>query len=72
MDRGVLVQGFLKIFIPLIAGSITGAIVGTAYYTTLRTVVLPIIIWWARFLAAKESMRRKLNGGHWRGLPALE
>jgi malate:Na+ symporter len=29
MDRGVLVQGFLKIFIPLAAGSIMGGIVGT-------------------------------------------
>jgi malate:Na+ symporter len=29
MDRGVLVQGFLKIFVPLAAGSVAGAVVGT-------------------------------------------
>ena len=29
MDRGVLVQGFLKIFIPLAAGSVVGGVVGT-------------------------------------------
>ena len=30
MDRGVLIQGFLKIFVPLAAGSVAGAVVGTA------------------------------------------
>jgi malate:Na+ symporter len=29
MDRGVLIKGFLKIFVPLAAGSISGGIVGT-------------------------------------------
>src|SRR5476651_1076444 len=29
MDRGVLIKGFLKIFIPLAAGSVAGSIVGT-------------------------------------------
>lgn len=29
MDRGVLIKGFLKIFIPLAAGSVAGGIVGT-------------------------------------------
>src|SRR5271167_4868329 len=51
MDRGVLVQGFLKIFIPLIAGSVTGAVVGTLVgtllglgaYHTFFFVVVPIM-----------------------------
>lgn len=51
MDRGVLVQGFLKIFIPLIAGSVAGAIVGTLVgvllglgaYHTFFFVVVPIM-----------------------------
>jgi CCS family citrate carrier protein len=51
MDRGVLIQGFLKIFIPLIAGSIVGCIVGTAVgvllglgaYHTFFFVVVPIM-----------------------------
>src|SRR5580704_10634752 len=51
MDRGVLVQGFLKIFIPLIAGSIVGAVVGTVVgvllglgaYHTFFFVVVPIM-----------------------------
>ena len=51
MDRGVLVQGFLKIFIPLIAGSVVGAAVGTAVgtllglgaYHTFFFVVVPIM-----------------------------
>src|SRR5471032_1995993 len=51
MDRGVLVQGFLKIFIPLIAGSIVGGIVGTLVgvmlglgaYHTFFFVVVPIM-----------------------------
>jgi malate:Na+ symporter len=29
MDRGVLIKGFLKIFVPLAAGSVAGCIVGT-------------------------------------------
>jgi len=29
MDRGVLIKGFLKIFVPLAAGSVAGGIVGT-------------------------------------------
>ncbi len=29
MDRGVLIKGFLKIFVPLAAGSVVGSIVGT-------------------------------------------
>src|SRR5271167_2382397 len=51
MDRGVLVQGFLKIFIPLIAGSVTGAVVGTLVgtllglgaYHTFFFIVVPIM-----------------------------
>jgi malate:Na+ symporter len=51
MDRGVLVQGFLKIFIPLAAGSIVGAVVGTTVgvllglgaYHTFFFVVVPIM-----------------------------
>src|SRR5262245_8807034 len=35
MDRQVLVQGFLKIFVPLAVGSIAGAIVGTVVGTLL-------------------------------------
>jgi CCS family citrate carrier protein len=35
MDRGVLVQGFLKIFIPLAAGSVVGGVVGTLVGTLL-------------------------------------
>ena len=29
MDRGVLIKGFLKIFVPLIFGSVVGALIGT-------------------------------------------
>ncbi|HEX5230613.1 MAG TPA: 2-hydroxycarboxylate transporter family protein, partial [Bradyrhizobium sp.] len=29
MDRGVLIKGFLKIFVPLAAGSVAGGVVGT-------------------------------------------
>ena len=51
MDRRVLIQGFLKIFVPLAAGSIAAAIVGTAVGTalglgarhTLLYVVVPIM-----------------------------
>jgi malate:Na+ symporter len=51
MDRGVLVQGFLKIFIPLAAGSIAGGVVGTLVgvllglgaYHTFFFVVVPIM-----------------------------
>jgi malate:Na+ symporter len=51
MDRGVLVRGFLKIFIPLAAGSIAGGVVGTIVgvllglgaYHTLFFVVVPIM-----------------------------
>jgi malate:Na+ symporter len=35
MDRGVLIKGFLKIFVPLAAASITGGIVGTLVGTLL-------------------------------------
>jgi len=35
MDRGVLVKGFLKIFVPLAAGSVVAAIVGTLVGTLL-------------------------------------
>src|ERR1700759_1478678 len=30
MDRGVLIKGFVKIFLPLIAGSVVASVVGTA------------------------------------------
>jgi malate:Na+ symporter len=51
MDRGVLIKGFLKIFIPLAAGSVAGAIVGTLIgvllglgaYHTFFFVVVPIM-----------------------------
>jgi CCS family citrate carrier protein len=51
MDRGVLVKGFLKIFIPLAAGSVAGGIVGTLVgvllglgaYHTFFFVVVPIM-----------------------------
>jgi malate:Na+ symporter len=51
MDRGVLIQGFLKIFVPLAAGSIAGAVVGTVVgvllglgtYHTFFFVVVPIM-----------------------------
>jgi malate:Na+ symporter len=35
MDRGVLIKGFLKIFVPLATASITGGIVGTLVGTVL-------------------------------------
>jgi Na+/citrate or Na+/malate symporter len=35
MDRDVLIKGFLKIFVPLAAGSVAAAAVGTAVGTTL-------------------------------------
>ena len=51
MDRGVLVQGFLKIFIPLAAGSVAGGVVGTLVgvllglgaYHTFFFIVVPIM-----------------------------
>ncbi len=51
MDRGVLVQGFLKIFVPLAAGSAVAAVVGTLVgvllglgaYHTFFFVVVPIM-----------------------------
>jgi malate:Na+ symporter len=51
MDRGVLIQGFLKIFVPLAAGSVVGAAVGTCVgvllglgaYHTFFFVVVPIM-----------------------------
>ena len=51
MDRGVLIKGFLKIFVPLAAGSISGGIVGTVVgmllglgaFHTLFFVVVPIM-----------------------------
>jgi malate:Na+ symporter len=51
MDRGVLIQGFLKIFVPLAAGSVAGGVVGTVVgvllglgvYHTFFFVVVPIM-----------------------------
>jgi CCS family citrate carrier protein len=51
MDRGVLVQGFLKIFVPLAAGSVVAGVVGTLVgvllglgaYHTFFFVVVPIM-----------------------------
>ena len=51
MDRGVLIKGFLKIFVPLAAGSISGGIVGTVVgmllglgaFHTFFFVVVPIM-----------------------------
>ena len=51
MDRGVLIKGFLKIFIPLACGSVAGGIVGTLVgtllglgaYHTFFFVVVPIM-----------------------------
>jgi Na+/citrate or Na+/malate symporter len=39
MDRGVLVQGFLKIFAPLAAASGAGGIVGTVVGTLLAWIM---------------------------------
>ncbi|MFZ0151376.1 MAG: 2-hydroxycarboxylate transporter family protein, partial [Xanthobacteraceae bacterium] len=51
MDRGVLIKGFLKIFIPLISGSVVGALIGTLVgvllglgaFHTFFFVVVPIM-----------------------------
>jgi malate:Na+ symporter len=51
MDRGVLIKGFLKIFVPLAAGSVAGGVVGTLVgvllglgaYHTFFFVVVPIM-----------------------------
>src|SRR5271155_3432973 len=51
MDRGVLIKGFLKIFVPLAAGSLVGGVVGTLVgvllglgaYHTFFFVVVPIM-----------------------------
>jgi malate:Na+ symporter len=51
MDRAVLIKGFLKIFVPLAAGSVAGALVGTLVgvllglgaYHTFFFVVVPIM-----------------------------
>ena len=51
MDRGVLIKGFLKIFVPLAAGSVAGGIVGTfvgvllglGAYHTFFFIVVPIM-----------------------------
>ena len=56
MDRGVLVQGFLKIFIPLIAGSITGAIVGTLVGVLLGR--LPRVL----LCSGTDHVRRRRRG----------
>jgi len=51
MDRGVLIKGFLKIFVPLAAGSVAGCVVGTLVgvllglgaYHTFFFIVIPIM-----------------------------
>jgi malate:Na+ symporter len=51
MDRGVLIKGFLKIFVPLAAGSLVGGVVGTLVgvllglgaYHTFFFIVVPIM-----------------------------
>jgi malate:Na+ symporter len=51
MDRGVLIKGFLKIFVPLAAGSVVGCLVGTVIgvllglgaYHTFFFIVVPIM-----------------------------
>src|SRR4029077_5784594 len=51
MDRGVLIKGFLKIFVPLAAGSVAGGLVGTLVgvllglgaYHTFFFIVVPIM-----------------------------
>ena len=51
MDRGVLIKGFLKIFVPLAAGSVVGGVVGTLVgtllglgaYHTFFFIVVPIM-----------------------------
>jgi Na+/citrate or Na+/malate symporter len=51
MDRGVLIKGFLKIFVPLAAGSVVGSVVGTLVgvllglgaYHTFFFIVVPIM-----------------------------
>src|SRR6202042_1922285 len=51
MDRGVLIKGFLKIFVPLAAGSVVGGLVGTLVgvllglgaYNTFFFIVVPIM-----------------------------
>jgi malate:Na+ symporter len=51
MDRGVLIKGFLKIFIPLAAGSVAGGVIGTLVgvllglgaYHTFFFIVVPIM-----------------------------
>ena len=51
MDRGVLIKGFLKIFVPLAAGSVVGSVIGTLVgillglgaYHTFFFVVVPIM-----------------------------
>jgi malate:Na+ symporter len=44
MDRGVLIKGFLKIFIPLAAGSAAGASVGTTGRRPVRPRRLPHLL----------------------------
>jgi malate:Na+ symporter len=51
MDRGVLIRGFLKLFIPMAAGSVAALLVGTAVGTclglgarhTLLMIVIPVM-----------------------------
>jgi malate:Na+ symporter len=51
MDRGVLIKGFLKIFVPLISGSVVGALIGTlvgvllglGVFHTFFFIVVPIM-----------------------------
>jgi CCS family citrate carrier protein len=51
MDRAVLIRGFLKLFIPMAAGSVAGLLVGTAVGTclglgarhTLLMIVIPVM-----------------------------
>ena len=44
MDRGVLIKGFLKIFVPLAAGSVVGGIVGTLVGVAARARRLPHVL----------------------------
>jgi Na+/citrate or Na+/malate symporter len=66
MDRGVLIKGFLKIFVPLACASVVGGIVGTAVgtllglgaYHTFFFIVVPIMAGGVGEGRCRSAMRR--------------
>jgi len=63
MDRGVLIKGFLKIFVPLAARSVAGSIVGTFVGVLLGIGAYHTFFGWAklaRSLMTKPPTRTRI------------